>query len=60
MQGQDLVPWAASTAERWELSLERAIVRQEAAAELRRSLLELTVVMWEQRLLGVLGLEFVQ
>ena len=37
VRGQDLVPWAASTAERWELSLERAIVQQEATAELRRS-----------------------
>ena len=37
VQGQDLVPWVASRAERWELFIERAIVRREATAELRQS-----------------------
>ena len=37
VRGQDLVPWVASRAERWELFIERAIVRREATAELRQS-----------------------
>ena len=34
VQGQE---WVASRAERWELFIERAIVRREATAELRQS-----------------------
>ena len=47
------MPWVVNVAERWGLFLKRSIVRQQATAELRRVLSELTI-RWEQLQLGVL------